>query len=125
MYDSINQQRSRSEGSMENLPGPQDGGKAIQQNNRVLCPTLLFMRLQLPIYYIRSFIQNKHVCLVVICCCGSKEVRTSTLITLHFERLALLSFPLSYHIIHFFPSFFFPPPVPHTSLTLLFIDSLD
>lgn len=25
---------------MENLPGPQDGGKAIQQNNGLLCPTL-------------------------------------------------------------------------------------
>lgn len=86
MYDSINQQRSVREGSMENLPGPQDGGKAIQQNNRLLCPTLLFMLLQLlmPIYYIyiRPFIQNKNVCLVLICCCGSKEVNTSTLITL-------------------------------------------
>lgn len=26
---------------MENLPGPQDGGKAIQQNNGLLCPALL------------------------------------------------------------------------------------
>lgn len=26
---------------MENLLGPQDGGKAIQQNNGLLCPTLL------------------------------------------------------------------------------------
>lgn len=45
MYDSINQQcavnKGGSERSMENLPGPQDGGKAIQQNNGLLCPTLL------------------------------------------------------------------------------------
>lgn len=39
---------------MENLLGPQDRGKAIQQNNGLLCPTLLplsqyFQRLQLPL----------------------------------------------------------------------------
>lgn len=44
VYDSINQQcsvdRGGREESMENLPGPQDGGKAIQQNNGLLCPAL-------------------------------------------------------------------------------------
>lgn len=39
---------------MENLLGPQDGGKAIQKNNGLLCPTLLslsqyFQLLQLPV----------------------------------------------------------------------------
>lgn len=42
------------ERSMENLLGPQDRGKAIQQNNGLLCPTLLplsqyFQQLQLPL----------------------------------------------------------------------------
>lgn len=47
MYDPINQQSEVKKGtgrekgrerSMENLPGPQDRGKAIQQNNGLLCP---------------------------------------------------------------------------------------
>lgn len=50
---------------MENLPGPQDGGKAIQQNNGLLCPTLLslaqyFQLLQLPLpVHIKDSIQKK------------------------------------------------------------------
>lgn len=56
---------------MENLLGPQDGGKAIQQNNGLLCPALLslsqyFQLLQLPL----SLHPKRKICRVLICCCG-------------------------------------------------------